>query len=144
KPAPVVAAKPAPAVAVAAAPEAPVRHTYDGLVKEGYRQMGSGKAPGAMALFEEAAKLRPDGVTAMTGIAYAWLRMGDARRAAENFQRAMIKDGNYGPALFGLGEAYRDQGRKSEALSAFKLYLSRYPGSREAAGARKQVELLSK
>jgi tetratricopeptide (TPR) repeat protein len=124
--------------------EEPASHqSYESLVKEGDRLIESGKTKRAMGLFEEANRLRPDGVAALTGIAYGWLDRGDARRAAEFFQRAMIKDGHYPPALFGLGEAYREQGRKAEALSAFRLYLSRYPSTRQASAAKRQVEQLS-
>jgi tetratricopeptide (TPR) repeat protein len=115
---------------------------YEGLIREGDRLIETGKTKRAMALFEEAAKLRPDGVAALTGMGYGWLDRGDAKRAASLFQQAMLIDGHFGPALFGLGEAYRELGRKGEALTAFRLYLTRFPNSREANAARRQIDQL--
>jgi tetratricopeptide (TPR) repeat protein len=136
------AARPEPVKAEPAHPAAPVKRNYESLIREGNKLIEGGKTKRAMALFEEATKLRPDGVAALTGMGYGWLDRGDAKRAASMFQQAMLKDGHYAPALFGLGEAYREMGRKGEALTAFRLYLSRFPSSREASAARRQIEQL--
>jgi regulator of sirC expression with transglutaminase-like and TPR domain len=44
--------------------------------------------------------------------------------------------------LFGLGEAYREQGRQEMALQAFKRYLSVAPTGRDADMARRQIRQL--
>jgi hypothetical protein len=147
RPARTQAMHPAPSRPVPPRPEpAQVAHqgqSYESLIREGDRLIESGKTKRAMSLFEEAYKLRPDGVAALTGLGYGWLDRGDARKAAAMFQQAMVKDGNFAPALFGLGEAYREQGRKNEALTAFRLYVTRHPNSREANAARRQIEQLN-
>jgi hypothetical protein len=132
----------APARPEPPAPAGASHRSYESLIREGDKLIEAGKTKRAMSLFEEASKLRPDGVAALTGMGYGWLDLGDAKRAASLFQQAMLKDGHYAPALFGLGEAYRELGRKGEAVTAFRLYLNRFPSSREANAARRQIEQL--
>ena len=45
----------------------------------------------------------------------------------------------YEPALYGVAESYQQQGRKDDAIAAFKRYLDAYPG---AAKAQRQLDRL--
>jgi tetratricopeptide (TPR) repeat protein len=96
-----------------------------------------------MELFEEASRIRPEGAEALAGMAYGWLDRGDAQRAIPLFMRALEQNDSLAPALFGLGTAYREQGRRNEALETFRRYLARFPGQQEANAARHQIEQLS-
>jgi tetratricopeptide (TPR) repeat protein len=134
---------PRPAPAAEPKPAGASARSYQDLVREGDQLIEAGKTNKALALFEEANRVRPDGAAALAGMAYAWLDRGDTRRAVSLFQRAVRNDGNYAPALFGLGEAYREQGQRGEAVETFRRYVSRFPSDKEANAARRQVEQLS-
>jgi len=45
----------------------------------------------------------------------------------------------YEPALRGIAEAYQQQGRREQAIEAYRAYLEIYPDS---SAAKKQIELL--
>src|SRR6185295_12800401 len=85
-----------------------LKRSYEELVRAGDRLLEGGKGRRAIAAYEEAIKLRPDGAAALTGLGYASMDQGDAERAATLFQRAVWSDGDFAPALFGLGESYRE------------------------------------
>ena len=55
--------------------------------------------------------------------------------AFSKFRAALAVSSRYEPALWGVGEAYQQQGRKESAIEAFKAYLEVYPGSAKAQKA---------
>jgi tetratricopeptide (TPR) repeat protein len=59
--------------------------------------------------------------------------------AFSKFRAALAVSSRYEPALRGVAEAYQQQGRKEQAIEAYKAYLDVYPDS---SAAKKQLERL--
>jgi predicted Zn finger-like uncharacterized protein len=153
--APVVAAAPPPAAApvpVAAAPPAPglkastetaaAPKSYEHLVGEADHALENGQTGKAQKLYDEAMRLQPQGVAAMTGSAYVLMDKRRPLAAIGLFKQALSNAPNYAPALFGLGEAYRGEGDVPQAIEAYKRYLEQSPTGTDAPAARRQIKEL--
>jgi len=93
----------------------------------------------AMPLYEKAIDLRPNGVEALTGAAYCHIDAKQFASAQDKFRAALGVSPRFERALWGVAEAYQQQGRKDDAIEAYKHYLEVYPGS---AAAKKQLDRL--
>ncbi len=113
---------------------------YSTLVRRGNDAVEEGNVGQARRLFEEAIRQRPGGPEASTGLGYIALNARDIERAIGYFQPAANR--GFADALLGLGEAYRQSGRRQQALEAYRSYLQRSPNGREANVARRQVSQL--
>jgi predicted Zn finger-like uncharacterized protein len=89
----------------------------------------------AMDLFNKALEQKPNGVEALTGMGYCHIDAKQFASAFSKFRAALAVSSRYEPALWGVGEAYQQQGRKDQAIEAFKSYLEIYPGSAKAQKA---------
>jgi len=89
----------------------------------------------AMDLFAKALEQKPNGVEALTGMGYCHIDAKQFASAFSKFRAALAVSSRYEPALWGVGEAYQQQGRKEQAIEAFKAYLEIYPGSAKAQKA---------
>jgi predicted Zn finger-like uncharacterized protein len=138
-------AAPAPAAAPSAAAVAPdgKPRTYERLVAEADHSLENGQTAKAQKLYEDALKLQPNGVAAMTGTAYVLMDRRRPLAAIGLFKQALSNAPNFAPALFGLGEAYRGQGDAAQAIDAYKRYLEQSPTGPDAPAARRQVKDLS-
>jgi len=155
--APAPAAAPAPPVAKAAT-EAPAAarpaprelasggdahpRSYEHLISEADRAIENGQTSKAQKLYEEALKLQPSGVAAVTGSAYVLLDKQKPLAAIDTFKRALSGAPTFGPALFGLAEAYRLEGEPVPAIAAYKRYLEASPNGSDAPAARRQIREL--
>jgi predicted Zn finger-like uncharacterized protein len=133
-------AKAPAAVEAEAAPAKP--RTYEQLVAEADRALENGHTNKAQKLYDDALKLQPEGVAAVTGSAYLLLDRHRTLAAIGLFKRALTNAPSFPPALFGLGEAYRSQGDNAQAIDAYKRYLSADPSGEDAPAARRQVREL--
>jgi predicted Zn finger-like uncharacterized protein len=142
-PAPVAAA-PVPAAPVAAAPppEATRARSYEQLVDDADRALENGQTSKAQKLYEDALRLQPNGVAAMTGSAYVLLDKRHPLAAIGLFKQALSNAPHFAPALFGLGEAYRGEGEAAQAIDAYKRYLEQSPTGTDAPAARRQIKEL--
>jgi predicted Zn finger-like uncharacterized protein len=143
-PAPVPAAAPAapaPAHEAAAAGEGRPK-SYEHLVADADHALENGQTAKAQKLYDEALKLQPNGVEAVAGSAYVLLDKEKPLAAIDSFRRALGVAPSFGPALFGLGEAYRHEGQPVQAIAAYKKYLDASPGGPYATAARRQVREL--
>jgi predicted Zn finger-like uncharacterized protein len=131
-----------PAPAAAQETKAPRARSYDQLVADGDRALENGSTGRAQKLYDEALKLQPSGVAAMTGAAYVLLDKQKPLAAIDLFKRALSSSPGYPQALFGLGEAYRAQGSPAQAAEAYKHYLASSPGGVDAPAARRQLREL--
>jgi predicted Zn finger-like uncharacterized protein len=93
----------------------------------------------AMDVFQKALEQKPNGVEALTGMGYCHIDAKQFASAFSKFRAALAVSSRYEPALSGVAEAYQQQGRKEQAIDAWKAYLEVYPGS---AKAKKQLEIL--
>jgi predicted Zn finger-like uncharacterized protein len=124
----------------AAGADVPVGHrTYEQLVAEGDHALENGNTVKAQKMFDEALRLQPDGVAAVTGSGYLLLDRQKPLAAIGMFKRALANAPSFPQALFGLGEAYRSQGNPTEAIEAYRKYLAAAPGGADAPAARRQV-----
>ena len=144
------AATPTPSSRPAAGPseepaqetKAPRARSYEQLIADGDRALENGSTGRAQKLYDEALKMQPNGVAAMTGSAYVLLDKQKPLAAIDTFKRALSSSPNFPQALFGLGEAYRAQGSPAQAVEAYKRYLESSPGGSDAPAARRQLREL--
>ena len=152
-PAPAAAAPPAKPPAEEAAPSRAAAHelaaggdahprSYEHLIAEADRAIENGQTAKAQKLYDEALKLQPSGVAAITGSAYVLLDKQKPLAAIDTFKRALAGAPTFGPALFGLAEAYRLEGEPGPAIAAYKRYLEASPGGSDAPAARRQIREL--
>jgi predicted Zn finger-like uncharacterized protein len=113
--------------------------SYEQLVADGDRALENGNTAKAQKMFDEALRLQPDGVSAMTGAGYVLLDRQKPLAAIGMFKRALSSAPAFPQALFGLGEAYRSQGDPTQAVEAYRRYLSAAPGGPDAPAARRQI-----
>jgi tetratricopeptide (TPR) repeat protein len=130
-------AKPAAEVPAAAPPR-----TYEKLVADADHALENGQTAKAQKLYDEALRLQPNGVAAMTGSAYVLMDKRRPLAAIGLFKQALSNAPHYAPALFGLGEAYRSQGDAAQAIEAYKHYLEQSPTGTDAPAARRQIKEL--
>jgi predicted Zn finger-like uncharacterized protein len=143
----------AKAPAEAPAPSRPAPHelapggdahprSYEHLVEEADRAIENGQTAKAQKLYDEALKLQPSGVAAVTGSAYVLLDKQKPLAAIDTFKRALAGAPSFAPALFGLAEAYRLEGEPAPAIAAYKRYLEASPSGTDAPAARRQIREL--
>lgn len=113
---------------------------YDRLVAEADRLLEHGQPGKAEKLYNQALAGKPDGVAALTGVAYVLLDRQRHYKAIETFRRVLDAQPTYGPALFGIAESYRARGDAALALAAYRQYLSISPSGADAPAARRQVK----
>jgi predicted Zn finger-like uncharacterized protein len=141
---PVPAARPsgrAPAAAPAEASNGRPR-SYEQLVAEANRALENGNTAKAQKFVDEALRLQPSGVAAVTASAYVLLDKRKPLAAVGEFKRALNNSPNFPQALFGVGEAYRSAGDTAQAIDAYKRYLAAAPGGEDAPAARRQLREL--
>jgi tetratricopeptide (TPR) repeat protein len=92
-----------------------------------------------MDLYAKALEQKPNGVEALAGMGYCHIDAKQFASAFSKFRAALAVSPRYEPALRGIAEAYQQQGRKEQAIEAYKAYLEVYPDS---ASAKKQLERL--
>ena len=102
--------------------------TYDSLLARANKLAESNCAK-ATELFGKALEQKPNGVEALTGMGYCHIDAKQFASAFSKFRAALAISSRYEPALWGVAEAYTQQGRKEQAIEAVKAYLDAYPGS---------------
>jgi len=126
-----------------AAADAPVRgRSYEQLVAEADRALEHGNTAKAQKAIEEALRLQPSGVAAVTSNAYLLLDKQKPLAAVGEFKRALNLAPGFPNALFGLGEAYRAAGNGPQAIDAYKRYLGAAPTGPDAPAAQRQIREL--
>jgi Flp pilus assembly protein TadD len=93
----------------------------------------------AMDLYARALELKPNGVEALAGLGYCQIDAKQFSSAFSKFRAALAVSPKYEPALRGIAETYQQQGRKEQAIEAYRRYLEVYPDS---VAAKKQLERL--
>ena len=143
-PEPVPAARPSGRAAAAAPAEAANGRprTYEQLVAEANRALENGNTAKAQKFVDDALRLQPSGVAAVTASAYLLLDKRKPLAAVGEFKRALNNSPNFPQALFGVGEAYQSAGDTAQAIDAYKKYLAAAPGGEDAPAARRQLREL--
>ncbi|MGN6105262.1 MAG: tetratricopeptide repeat protein [Kofleriaceae bacterium] len=112
--------------------------SYDSLLKRA-NALAESNCTKAIELFGKALEQKPNGVEALTGMGYCYVDAKQFASAHSKFRTALVVSPRYEPALWGIAEAYQQQGRKEQAIESFRAYLEAYPGS---AKAQRQLERL--
>lgn len=152
-PTPIANVAPVPAAArsgtaanvVAASPPAASADSgtgYDRALSDADRLLENGATEKAFKLYEKARKMRPDGAEALAGLGYVMLDKDRPGSAVGYFEKALAQAPNYGPAVFGMGEALRANGQDSRALEMYRRYLRVNSTGVDAPAARRQAAAL--
>jgi len=112
--------------------------SYERLLKRA-NTLAESSCTQAMELYAKALEQKPNGIEALTGMGYCHIDAKQFASAFSKFRAALAVSSRYEPALRGVAEAYQQQGRKEQAIEAYKAYLEIYPDS---AAAKKQLERL--
>jgi tetratricopeptide (TPR) repeat protein len=88
--------------------------------KRGWRFLQAGDLHNAEREFTLALKAAPDFYPAETSLGYLELARKDAKAALPHFEKALLENGRYVPALVGGGQAFLALGRDRDALFAFQ------------------------
>jgi predicted Zn finger-like uncharacterized protein len=116
----------------------PSAESYEKLVARA-NQIAESNCSKASEVFLKALEQRPNGPEALTGLGYCHIDAKQFASAHGRFRTALAVATNFEPALYGIAEAYQQQGRKDDAIEAYKTYLTVYPN---AAKAKRQLERL--
>ena len=118
--------------------------SFDWYVSQGDRLRERDKPEQALDFYGKASDLKPDRVEPITGRGLALLDMANPAAAAATFESALKLNSRYGPAIMGLAEAYRIEGKNEKAIEFYQRYLDVSPDGAEAAVARNSIERLKK
>ena len=122
-------------------PSKPLRD-YDRLIRAGGRASRRGRISQAMSYYEKALSARPEGVEALTGLAYCDLDLQRYSSALNGFHRALAISPRFEEAMIGLAETYKIMGNKTKALDTFRAYLRAHPtGSHVALAGTNVISL---
>jgi predicted Zn finger-like uncharacterized protein len=112
--------------------------SYDQLLARA-NKMAETSCGKALEIYAKALEQKPNGVEALTGQGYCHIDAKQFASAFSKFRSALAISSRYEPALWGIAEAYQQQGRREQAIEAYKKYLDIYPNT---AKAQKQIERL--
>ncbi|MEO8705285.1 MAG: zinc-ribbon domain-containing protein [Kofleriaceae bacterium] len=111
---------------------------YDGLVRKG-DTVANSSCTKAIEYYTKALEKKPNGVEALAGLGYCHLDAKNFASAQSRFRTALSISSRYEPALAGIAEAYQQQGRKDDAIAAWRRYLEAYPGAKKATAALERL-----
>jgi tetratricopeptide (TPR) repeat protein len=107
--------------------------------KRGWRFLQAGDFREAEREFQLALRSAPEFFPAETSLGYLELARKDAKAALAHFEKALLQNGRYPPALVGGGQAFLALGRDKDALFAFQSALAVDPS---LADIRRRVDVL--
>ncbi|MCA9543432.1 MAG: zinc-ribbon domain-containing protein [Myxococcales bacterium] len=153
--APVVAPPPsAPASAAPATPQSAARAPepraepaepsggFDSLMRQGARALERGRTREARRLFEAARNRNARSPEPWANLGWCDLDDRKLEAAIGNFRKALERSPRYADAMFGLGNALEQAGRKAEALQAYRSYLDAHRRGRHASIVKRKLEQL--
>jgi len=120
------------------------KRTYEYFMAQGDRLRDREKPEQALDMYGQAADLKPNRAEPIAGRGLALLDMGNNLAAQAAFEQALALNSRYGPAIMGMAEAYRLQGKNEKAIEFYQRYLDVLPNGAEAAVARNNIERLKK
>ncbi|MEL7369295.1 MAG: tetratricopeptide repeat protein, partial [Myxococcota bacterium] len=129
---------------VAAKPKTRVRKvSFDSLIRRADILRERDRATAALALYEQAAKMRPNAAAPLIGKGWCLLDLGEAEAALIEFLAVQQQDPNNAEAYYGLAETHREVGNKTKALDAYSAYLARSPANNpERRAVERQMDAL--
>lgn len=121
---------------------APGGRSYDFYMERGDALRDAEKPSAALSFYGKAADLKPDRVEPVVGRGFALFDMGQMLQAEASFEQALRINGRYGPAIMGMAEVQKAQGKKSKAIEFYQRYLDEHPSGSEANVAKNAIERL--
>ncbi|HWM88305.1 MAG TPA: tetratricopeptide repeat protein, partial [Kofleriaceae bacterium] len=118
--------------------------SFDAVLARAEKLAENGNCGGAMPLYRKVLDMHPASVEALTGLGYCHLDRREFASAHARFRAALGISSRYQPAMWGIAEAYQQQGLKQQALERFEAFLSEHPSSPRAGGARTRIENLKR
>lgn len=124
------------------APSEPPRSArgFDAVIAQAERLRERERPQQALNLFGQAAEMKPERVEPHAGRGLTYLDMQQPAAAEASFDEALKLSPRYGPAIMGMAESLRMQGKKEKAIEWYKRYLEVLPDGSEAAVARNALE----
>jgi hypothetical protein len=132
----------APTVDAGTAPEP--KKSFEFYLAQGERLREREKTAQALDFYGRAHELKPDRVEPLAGRGLCLLDMGNPTAAVAAFEQALQLGPRYGPAIMGMAEALRAQGKNEQAIEYYQKYLDVLPNGSEAAVARNSIERLKR
>ncbi|MFZ5439026.1 MAG: tetratricopeptide repeat protein, partial [Myxococcota bacterium] len=127
-----------------AAPAAEPKRNFDWYLTRAEQLREREQTAAALDMYGKAGDLKPDRVEPIAGKGLCLLDMANLAAAEASFLQALSIAPRYGPAIMGLAEAYRMQGKNEKAIEYYQRYLDVLPNGTEAAVARNSIERLKK
>ncbi|MCU0695923.1 MAG: zinc-ribbon domain-containing protein [Myxococcaceae bacterium] len=121
---------------------APTGRSYDYYMERGDALRDAEKPKQALSFYGQAADLKPDRVEPVVGRGFALFDMGQMLQAEASFEQALRLNSKYGPAIMGMAEVLKAQGKKAKAVEFYQRYLDEHPTGSEANVARNAIERL--
>ncbi len=118
--------------------------SFDELLAQADSLRERDKPMNALGYYRQAQKLGPNRVEVLAGEGLSLLDLGNPTDAQVAFEQAVAVNPRYGPALMGLAEVHRTQGRNEKAIEYYQKYLEVLPDGTEAAVARNNIARLKK
>lgn len=116
--------------------------SYEALLAKADRKSENGDCKGALRLYEQATVVNAAGIAALIGMGYCHIDRKQFSSAQAKFNSALIVAPNYMDAMWGLAEAYQQQGDKKRAIDAYNKFIKAHAGSRRSDIARRLIERL--
>ncbi|MCA2978052.1 MAG: zinc-ribbon domain-containing protein [Myxococcaceae bacterium] len=121
---------------------APAARTYDAYLQRADALREAEKFSQALSFYGKAADLKPDRVEPIVGRGSALFDLGQLLQAEASFEQALRLNGKYGPAILGMAEVLKAQGKTARAATFYQRYLDEHPTGSEANVARNALERL--
>lgn len=112
------------------------------VLKKAKKALRGKKAKRARSLYHQALAIDSHNVTAIVGLGWSLLSLGNPGAASAQFKKALHVNSLSEDAYIGLGKAERARGNLKAALSAYDNYLERFPTGKKASIARYQRKQL--
>ncbi len=118
------------------------KKSADYWIGQGDRLRDKERAEAALDAYGKALDISPENVEALTGKGLCFLDMAKPLQAEPVLEHALKLNPRYAPAIMGLAESYRFQGKKDSAIGMYQKYLDAFPNGPEAGVAKANIERL--
>ncbi|MBL8952143.1 MAG: zinc-ribbon domain-containing protein [Myxococcaceae bacterium] len=118
------------------------KKSADYWISQGDRLRDKERAEAALDAYGKALDVSPENVEALTGKGLCFLDMAKPLQAEPVLEHALKVNPRYAPAIMGLAESYRFQGKKDSAIGMYQKYLDTFPNGPEAGVAKANIERL--
>ena len=118
------------------------KRSADYWISQGDRLRDKERAEAALDAYGKALDIAPHNVEALTGKGLCLLDMAKPLQAEPVLEQAIKVNPRYAPAIMGLAESYRFQGKKEQAINTYQKYLDSFPNGPEAGVARANIDRL--